>query len=83
MMTERERIWKTLRGEPVDHIPWVPCLRMWHAAKLNTGTMPEEFRGKGLFATHRALGVGINGRHGGLFRRELSGACEHAPQSAA
>ncbi|MFN7996139.1 MAG: uroporphyrinogen decarboxylase family protein [Bryobacteraceae bacterium] len=44
-MTEHQRILKSIRGEAVDRVPWLPRLEFWHRAALRAGTLPAEFEG--------------------------------------
>ena len=60
-LTIRERIEKTLRGEPCDRIPWATRLDIWHAAATRSGTLPEPFVGMDLMGIHRHLGIGRQG----------------------
>ena len=39
-MTERERIVRTLRGDPCDKIPWATRLDIWHTAATRSRTLP-------------------------------------------
>lgn len=63
MPSERERLMAVMRGEPVDRTPWVARMDIWYHARLNTDTLPEEFKGYGLYDIHREIGMGILGRH--------------------
>ncbi|MBS1825498.1 MAG: hypothetical protein JST93_09275 [Acidobacteria bacterium] len=44
-MTDRERVMKTIRGEGVDRIPWIPRLDFWHRARVHQGSLPSELAG--------------------------------------
>jgi uroporphyrinogen-III decarboxylase len=57
-MTERERILSSIRGDPVDRMPWVPRLEFWHRAALRKGTLPGEFEGLSLREISRTIGAG-------------------------
>ena len=57
-MNERERIIRTLKGEPTDTIPWTTRLNVWHTSRLRTGTLPAEWEGVDLMEIHRRLKIG-------------------------
>lgn len=57
-MTERQRIERTLLGEPCDKIPWATRLDIWHAAATRSGSLPEPFMDMDLMDIHRSLGIG-------------------------
>ena len=46
MMTHRERMLATIRGEPTDRIPWAPRMDLWCIALRARGTLPEGFAGR-------------------------------------
>ena len=45
-MTHKERIFKAIRGEMADCIPYAPRLELWHNANALAQTLPERHRGK-------------------------------------
>jgi methylmalonyl-CoA mutase cobalamin-binding domain/chain len=45
-LTHKERILRTMRGEMVDRIPFVPRLDLWWIANNLGGTLPERHRGR-------------------------------------
>ena len=45
MMTYRERMLATIRGEPTEQIPWAPRMDLWYIAQRARGTLPERFIG--------------------------------------
>lgn len=45
MMTHRERMLATIRGEPTEQIPWAPRMDLWYIAQRARGTLPERFIG--------------------------------------
>ncbi len=45
-LTHKERILKTMRGEMVDQIPFVPRLDLWWIANNLGGTLPEKHKGR-------------------------------------
>jgi hypothetical protein len=58
-MTDRERILRTFRGEPVDHVCWQPRLEHWFRYRQKTGTMPERYEGIDLFGVYDDLGCSV------------------------
>ncbi|MHC1758254.1 MAG: hypothetical protein AB9917_01850 [Negativicutes bacterium] len=44
MITYRERMLATLRGQPTDFIPFVPRLDLWYKANKYKGTLPDKYR---------------------------------------
>ena len=70
-MTHKERILATLRGEPMDYIPWVPRWELWYEAALRDGRLPEKYRGWSFFDVTRDLGMGIKGNQGQIYKSEL------------
>ncbi|HEU5318997.1 MAG TPA: uroporphyrinogen decarboxylase family protein [Chloroflexota bacterium] len=75
-MTDRERVLAVMERRPVDRIPWIPRLLIWHTARRTTGTMPPELAGMTLREVERALGVGTPARDGRVFRVEYDGGVE-------
>ena len=55
-MTRKERMLRTLRGEPTDRIPWAPRLDLWYRAQRHAGTLPERFRDASLLDVADDLG---------------------------
>ena len=43
-MTHKERILKTLRGEPTDVIPFIPRLDIWYNANSKNGGLPDRYK---------------------------------------
>ena len=62
MMTMRQRILATLRGQPVDRIAWAPRWELWYNAARQDGRLPPEWRGLGLHDCARRLGWGLKDR---------------------
>jgi|LSQX01.3.fsa_nt_gb hypothetical protein len=58
-MTDRERILRTWRGEPVDHICWQPRLEHWFRYRQKTGTLPERYAGMDLLEAYDDLGCSV------------------------
>ncbi|MGQ9681742.1 MAG: uroporphyrinogen decarboxylase family protein [Anaerolineae bacterium] len=73
MMTVRQRILATLRGEPVDRIAWAPRWELWFNAARNAGRLPSGWEGLSLFEATRQLGWGIKGREARVHREVLEG----------
>ena len=44
-MTFKERILRTMKGEPVDEIPWVPRMDLWYIANRERGDLKNELNG--------------------------------------
>ena len=57
MMTHRERMLATIRGEPADQIPWAPRMDLWYIAHRARGTLPERFAGLNLVEVAEVLDV--------------------------
>ncbi|MGI6778611.1 MAG: uroporphyrinogen decarboxylase family protein [Acetivibrionales bacterium] len=43
-MTNKERILRTVRGEPCDRIPYIPRLDIWYNANKFRGTLPDKYK---------------------------------------
>jgi len=72
-MTHRERALAAMRGMPVDRIPFIARMDLWHSYCRNAGTLPPRFRDGDLWRMQRELGVGIFGFgawSGSFFRLE-------------
>jgi len=72
-MTHRERIWATIRGEPMDRIPWAPRWELWYEAAIRDGRLPDRYRSRSFFDVTRDLRMGIKGNRGPLYSSELCG----------
>ncbi|MFN8440136.1 MAG: hypothetical protein U0175_05170 [Caldilineaceae bacterium] len=57
MMTHRERMLATIRGEATDQLPWAPRMDLWAIALRARGTLPERFVGKNMVEVAKSLGV--------------------------
>lgn len=57
-MTPRARVEAVLAGDPVDQIPFVGRLELWHKGLTRRGALPAEFAEMDLNAIHRAVGFG-------------------------
>jgi uroporphyrinogen-III decarboxylase len=75
-MTHRERAVAAMRGKPVDRIPFIARMDLWHSYAVNAGTLPAGFEDGDLWRMQRALGIGIFGFgawSGSFFRSEYRG----------
>ena len=59
-MTHKERMLATLRGQPVDRLPFVPRLDLWYNANKLAGTLPDRLAGASLFDVADELDVGFH-----------------------
>ena len=73
MMTVRERILATLRGQPIDRIAWVPRWELWYNAARQDGRLPAEWCGLSFFDCTRRLGWGIKGKEARVHREVREG----------
>lgn len=60
MMTFKEKILATLRGEPTDSLPYVPRLDLWYKSNKIRGTLPNKYRNATLTEIVDDLGVGYH-----------------------
>ncbi len=60
-MTHRQRAVAAIRGEPVDHLPFIGRMELWYNYNHNRGTLPEKYRGWSLWDVQRDLDIGIFG----------------------
>jgi uroporphyrinogen-III decarboxylase len=60
-MNHRERALTAMRGEPVDHIPFIARMDLWHSFHKNQGTLPHPYEKASLWDIQRDLGIGIFG----------------------
>ncbi len=70
-MNYRERILSTIRGQPVDHIPWAPRWELWFNAAQRDGRLPEKYRGWHIYDVTRDLGIGIKSHFRDAWRQVL------------
>lgn len=56
-MTHKERILKTIKGEPTDQIPWAPRMDLWYIAHNARGTVPKQFENKNTVQIAQELNV--------------------------
>ena len=60
IMTQRQRMFATLRGQPTDSIPWAPRLDLWFNARRRAGTLPDRYRNATLHDISDDLGWGAH-----------------------
>ena len=57
VMTHRERMLATIRGESTDRIPWAPRMDLWYIAQQARGTLPSRFSGLNMVQVAEVLDV--------------------------
>ena len=60
MMTYRERMLATLRGQQTDFIPFVPRLDLWYKANKYKGTLPDKYRNATLMQIVEDMDIGYH-----------------------
>ena len=50
-----------MRGQPVDHIPFIARMDLWYSFHRNQGTLPHPYQKASLWELQRDLGIGIFG----------------------
>jgi len=60
-MNHRERALAAMRGELVDHIPFIARMDLWYSFHKNQGTLPHPYEKASLWDIQRDLGIGIFG----------------------
>jgi uroporphyrinogen-III decarboxylase len=60
-VNHRDRALAALRGEPVDHIPFIARMELWHNYHRRLGTLPHPYERASLWDMQRDLGIGIMG----------------------
>lgn len=60
MMTHRERMLATLRGEPTDRLPVVPRLDIWYKGNKVKGTLPDKYKNATLKEIIQDLDIGYH-----------------------
>ena len=61
MMNHRDRALAAMRGQPVDHIPFIARMDLWYSFHRNQGTLPHPYENASLWDIQRDLGIGIFG----------------------
>ena len=60
-MDHRERALAAMRGERVDHIPFIARMDLWYSFHKNQDTLPHPYQRASLWDLQRDLGIGIFG----------------------
>lgn len=60
-MNHRDLALAAMRGQPVDHIPFIARMDLWYSYHHNRGTLPPPYENTSLWGIQRDLGVGILG----------------------
>ncbi len=60
-MNHRERALAAMRGQPVDHIPFIARMDLWYSFHKNQGSLPHPYEKADLWDIQRDLGIGIFG----------------------
>ena len=60
-MNHRERALAAMRGQPVDHIPFIARMDLWYSFHKNQGSLPHPYEQSSLWDIQRDLGIGIFG----------------------
>ncbi len=60
-MNHRERALAAMRGQPVDHIPFIARMDLWYSFHKNQGSLPHPYEKASLWDIQRDLGIGIFG----------------------
>jgi uroporphyrinogen-III decarboxylase len=59
-MTHKERILATVRGEPVDRLPFIPRLDIWYNSNKYNGTLPGKYKNATLKELTEDLDLGCH-----------------------
>jgi uroporphyrinogen-III decarboxylase len=70
-VTHRNRMLASIRGEPVDHVPFAPRWELWFDSAVLHGTLPERLKGLDLFGATQEMGWGIKGFKAPMYRPEV------------
>ena len=60
-MNQRDCAYAAMRGQPVDHIPFVARMELWFYYHQRRGTLPHTYEHANLWQCLRDMGIGING----------------------
>ena len=60
-MNHRDLALAAMRGQPVDHIPFIARMDLWYTFHRNGGTLPSPYENASLWDIQRDLGIGIFG----------------------
>jgi uroporphyrinogen-III decarboxylase len=61
MMNHRDRALAAMRGQLVDHIPFIARMDLWYTFHRNGDTLPPPYENASLWDIQRDLGIGIFG----------------------
>ena len=59
-MNWKERIINTIKGKPVDFLPFVPRLDIWYQSNSINNTLPKKYKGSTLKEIVKDLGLGLH-----------------------
>ena len=60
-MNHRDLALAAMRGQPVDHIPFIARMDLWYSFHRNQDTLPRPYEKASLWDIQRDLGIGIFG----------------------
>jgi uroporphyrinogen-III decarboxylase len=60
-MNHRQRALAAMRGQAVDHIPFIGRMELWYGYHAKRGTLPHPYEKASLWELQRDLGIGIFG----------------------
>jgi uroporphyrinogen-III decarboxylase len=60
-MNHRDLALAAMRGQPVDHIPFIGRMDLWYTFHRNGGTLPSPYENARLWDIQRDMGIGIFG----------------------
>jgi hypothetical protein len=60
-MNHRDLALAAMRGQPVDHVPFIARMDLWYTFHRNQGTLPRRYENASLWDVQRDLGIGIFG----------------------
>ena len=60
-MNHRDLALAAMRGQPIDHIPFIARMELWYEFHRNGGTLPTPYQNASLWDIQRDLGIGIFG----------------------
>jgi hypothetical protein len=64
-VNHRDLALAAMRGQPVDHIPFIARMELWFGYQRKHGLLPARYRNASLWQMQRDMGIGIQG-HGAL-----------------
>jgi uroporphyrinogen-III decarboxylase len=60
-MNHRDAALAAMRGQPVDHIPFIGRMELWFNYQRNLGMLPQRYQRASLWDFQRDMGIGIIG----------------------